>query len=183
MQPAPSAPVLPTQPGQASELTRPSPGVQPIQPTHPIWPVQPAEPVHPVEPFPPVQAAALPRGYYVDASVERLPAVSLTSRAPQILYLALGMVEALMITRVVLKLLAANADVGFVRFVYGVSAPLVAPFQGIFSTPVSHTNVLELSSLVALAVYALVAWGIVRLIFILGRQPGTATPTRHRGVV
>ncbi len=112
----------------------------------------------------------------MDASAERLPAVSPTYWISQILYLALGVVEALMITRVVLKLLAANADVGFVRFVYGVSAPLVTPFQGIFSTPVSHTNILELSSLVALAVYALVAWGIARLVFLLGKQrlPTTA---------
>jgi uncharacterized protein YggT (Ycf19 family) len=155
---------------------QPTHAIPPTQPIQPVWPVQPAEPIHPVEPLQQVQAAALPRSYYVDASAERLPAVSPTYRISQILYLALGVVEALMITRVVLKLLAANADVGFVRFVYGLSAPLVAPFQGIFSTPVSHTNVLELSSLVALAVYALIAWGIARLVFLLGKQrlPTTA---------
>ena len=82
-----------------------------------------------------------------------------------------------MIARVVLKALAANADVGFVRFVYGVSAPLVVPFQGIFPTPTSQSNVVEFSSLVAIAVYALVAWALVRLVLILGRQ--TETPAAH----
>jgi uncharacterized protein YggT (Ycf19 family) len=107
----------------------------------------------------------------MNADTEPLASVSATYRASQIIYLLAGIVEALIITRVVLKLLAANGAVGFVRFVYGVSAPLVAPFQGIFSTPVSNSNVLELSSLVAIAVYGLVAWGIVRLIVILARRP------------
>lgn len=111
----------------------------------------------------------------MDQSGERSRAVSPAYRASQIVYLLLGIVEALMIIRVALKLLAANADVGFVRFIYGLSAPLVAPFQGIFPTPVSNTNVLELSSLVAIVVYALVAWGIVRIIFILWRRPLTTT--------
>ena len=112
----------------------------------------------------------------MDPARERLPWVSPTYRASQILYLLLGIVETLIIIRVVLKLLAANSGVGFVRFAYGVSAPLMAPFQGIFPTPVSHNSVLELSSLVAMVVYALVAWGIVRIVFILGRQqvPTTA---------
>ncbi|HZC07166.1 MAG TPA: YggT family protein [Ktedonobacterales bacterium] len=99
------------------------------------------------------------------------PSVGIIYRVSQTLYLLVGIVEALIIIRVALKLLAANPAVGFVRFVYGISAPLVAPFQGIFPTPVSSANVLELSSLVAIAVYGLIAWGVVSLIFIAGRRP------------
>ena len=87
-----------------------------------------------------------------------------------ITYLILGVVETLIIARVILKLLAANPDSGFVRFVYNLSALFVAPFQGIFPTPATQNSVLELSSLVAIAVYALIAWGIVRLIAILSRR-------------
>jgi uncharacterized protein YggT (Ycf19 family) len=87
-----------------------------------------------------------------------------------ITYLVLGVVETPIITRVILKLLADNPGSGFVRFVYNVSAPLVAPFQGIFPTPTTQNSVLELSALVAIAVYALVAWGIVRLIAIFSRR-------------
>jgi hypothetical protein len=61
-----------------------------------------------------------------------------------------------------------------VRFVYTVSALLVAPFQGIFPTPATQNSVLELSSLVAIAVYALIAWGIVRLIAIVGQRQSLA---------
>ena len=149
---------------------QPAQSVPPIQSVQPVQPVQPAVPVQPVQPIQPGWS------YRMDPARERLPWVSPTYRASQILYLLLGIVETLIIIRVVLKLLAANSGVGFVRFAYGVSAPLMAPFQGIFPTPVSHNSVLELSSLVAIAVYALVAWGIVRIVFILGRQqvPPTA---------
>ena len=99
------------------------------------------------------------------------PSVGAIYRVSQTVYLLAGIAEALIIIRVALKLLAANAATGFVRFVYGVSAPLVAPFQGIFPTPVSNANVLELSSLLAIVVYGLIAWGLVRLIFLLGRRP------------
>jgi YGGT family protein len=141
-----------------------------MQPAHSVPPTQPVQPAVPVQPIQPGWS------YRMDPGRERLPSVSPTYRASQILYLLLGIVETLIIIRVVLKLLAANSGVGFVRFAYGVSAPLMAPFQGIFPTPVSHNSVLELSSLVAIAVYALVAWGIVRIVFILGRHqvPTTA---------
>ena len=134
-----------------------------MQPSQYAQPAQPVQQDQVMEPRPQFQPAG------------RQPAVSLAYRASQIVYLLLGIIEALMITRVALKLLAANPGVGFVRFVYGMSAPLVAPFQGIFPTPVSNTNILELSSLVAIAVYALVAWGIVSIISILGRRPLSTT--------
>jgi hypothetical protein len=92
-----------------------------------------------------------------------------------ITYLVLGVLEALLITRVILKLLAANPEAGFVRLIYDRSALFVAPFQGIFPTPATQNSVLELSSLVAIAVYAFIAWGIVRLIAILGPRLSSNT--------
>jgi YGGT family len=103
------------------------------------------------------------------------PGLSVAERAAMITYLVLGILEALLITRVILKLLAANPASGFVRFVYNLSALFVAPFQGIFPTPATQNSVLELSSLVAIAVYALIAWGIVRLIAILGPRLSSST--------
>jgi uncharacterized protein YggT (Ycf19 family) len=132
-----------------------APPSDPLQPTAPIRP--PALTYQPVEPL--------------QAPLQRSPGVSVAERATMITYLVLGLVEALIITRVILKLLAANPGSAFVRFIYNVSAPLVAPFQGIFPTPATQSSVLELSSLVALAVYALIAWGLVRLIAIFSRRP------------
>jgi YGGT family protein len=155
----------PTYPNQTQDQTATPPSsTQPndaLQPTAPIRPVaterQSVEPV-PVEP------------------VQRPPVATLADRATLIVWLLLGLVEAFLITRVVLKLLAANPAAGFVRFVYTVSAPLVVPFQGIFPTPSTANSVLELSSLVAIAVYALIGWGIVRLLTILNpRLASSAT--------
>ena len=52
----------------------------------------------------------------------------------------------------------------FVSFMYGVTAPLVAPFRGIFPDTATGFNVFEASALVAMAIYLLIGWGIVALI-------------------
>jgi YggT family protein len=136
-----------------------APPSEPLQPTAPIQPVAPVQLVQPMQPMQPVQ---------------RSPGVSVAERAAMITYLILGVVETLIITRVILKLLAANPGSGIVRFVYNVSAPLVAPFQGIFPTPATQNSVLELSSLVAIAAYALIAWLIVRVIAIVGQRQSSS---------
>ena len=71
--------------------------------------------------------------------------------------------------------LAANPEAAFTQFLYGITDPFVAPFQGVFPQPQSHGSVLELSSLLAIIIYALLAYVIVRVIaYARGRQP-TAT--------
>jgi uncharacterized membrane protein len=83
------------------------------------------------------------------------------------IWLVLGIVEVLLVFRFVLKLLGANPSSGFVNFVYSVSGPLTAPFRGIFSTPTAQgnitTSVFETSTVVAIIVYVIIAWGIVKL--------------------
>jgi hypothetical protein len=85
-----------------------------------------------------------------------------------IVYFIFGVLEILLAFRFVLKLAGASPSSGFVNFVYGVSRVFVAPFNGIFHTSLAQgaetTSVFEPSTLVALIVYALVAWGIVKLI-------------------
>jgi hypothetical protein len=107
--------------------------------------------------------------------VQPVLVVTRSDRATMIIWLVLGILEALLIMRVILKLLGANPVAGFVQLVYGVTAPFVAPFQGIFPTPETSRSILEPSSLVAIAVYALLAWGIVRIIAILNTRQGQST--------
>jgi len=152
----------PTYPDQTPDQ-RPGSSAQPnddLRPTAPIRPMafedQPAQPV-PVEP------------------VQRAPVVTLADRAAWIVWLALGVVEALLILRVALKALGANPAAGFVQFVYDVSAPLIVPFRAIFPTLATARGVLELSALVAIVVYALIAWGIVRLFAILDPRQEQST--------
>lgn len=83
------------------------------------------------------------------------------------IWLLLGILEVLLAARFVLKILGANPASGFVSLVYSLSRLFVSPFQGIFSTPTTQgditVSVFETATLVAIVVYALVAWGIVKL--------------------
>ena len=68
--------------------------------------------------------------------------------------------------RFVFALLGANAPNPFVHFIYAVSWPFAYPFVGIFgyTAPTSAvTPRVELYTLVAMAVWALVAWVLVRM--------------------
>lgn len=79
------------------------------------------------------------------------------------IYLIFGLIEALLAIRFVLKALGANAEAGFAQLMYGVTAPLVAPFSGLFGTPQAASGaVLEVHTLIALVIYALVTWLLVR---------------------
>ena len=58
-------------------------------------------------------------------------------------------------------------------FIYGVTAPLVGPFHGIFANSGAANNVFEPAALVAMLVFALIGWGIVVLIRISTAPKGT----------
>jgi len=85
-------------------------------------------------------------------------------RAVQATWFVVAVIATLIAIRFVLKMLGASQQAEFVAFVYGVTAPLVAPFRGIFPDSAQGFNVFEASSLVAIAIYLLIGWGIVALI-------------------
>jgi hypothetical protein len=81
------------------------------------------------------------------------------------IYIVLAVVDGLIAIRFVLKLLAANPEAGFAQLIYGLTAPLVAPFVGLLGNPATSTgNQFEMTSLAAMAVYALVAWLLTRIV-------------------
>ena len=106
----------------------------------------------------------------------------MASRVIQLVYLIFGLIEGLILIRFVLKALGANASAGFAQFIYGVTAPLVAPFYGLFGNPAAQGSVLEVHSIVALIVYALLAWLIVRLTWILVGETRSAVKTDSTAV-
>lgn len=83
----------------------------------------------------------------------------------RIVWFVAGALLVLLGFRFILSLLGANTSNGFAQFVYNASHPFVAPFFGLFNYQdtfgVSH---LEIYTLVAMAVYAVLAWGITKLI-------------------
>lgn len=88
------------------------------------------------------------------------------AKATQIIWLLTGILEALIGIRFLLKLLGANPQAGFAQFIYGITAVFLAPFIALFPSPSAAGSVLELSSLVAMLVYALAAWGVVRVMWV-----------------
>ena len=82
------------------------------------------------------------------------------------LYLLFGVLEGLLAIRFVLRLLGANPAAGFAQFIYGVTAPFIAPFAGLFGQPRFEGNVFEFNSLVAILVYALIAWVFIKIVWL-----------------
>src|SRR5579864_905813 len=94
-------------------------------------------------------------------------------RAAAIVGFVVGVVDIFIAARFLGKLLGASAHSAFVNFIYQVSAPMVAPFTGIFGNTGTNTNTFETASLVAIAVYAVIGWGLVVLIRIVTAPRGT----------
>lgn len=91
--------------------------------------------------------------------------VSSSNRAAQVVNYVLTVVEAVLLFRFVLKLFGANPGNGFVNFTYELTAPLLAPFRGIFASPTENGAVFETATVVAMIVYAVIAYLIIRFFF------------------
>lgn len=79
-----------------------------------------------------------------------------------------ALVEAVLGLRFILKLFAANPATPFVDWVYDTTAPLLEPFENIFSAPVLESGViLEFTTLFALIIYAIVAYLLIYLVEII----------------
>lgn len=76
----------------------------------------------------------------------------------------LGMLEMVLVLRFFFRLLAADQDKSLLLIPYNLSQVFVAPFQGIFRDQVLGTHsVFELSTLIAMGVFILLAWGLISL--------------------
>lgn len=89
-------------------------------------------------------------------------------RTKKMIYWVLALLEILLVFRLVLKLLGANTGSVFVSFIYSVSQAFVMPFIGVFRSPAAQgietQSVLEPATLIAMIVYALIAYGIIKLV-------------------
>jgi hypothetical protein len=97
-----------------------------------------------------------------------------SNRTIQIIWWVVGLLDTLIAIRFLLKVFGAN-PAPFVRFMYDLTWPLVAPFHGIFNSDQAGRSVFEPESLVAIVIYLLIGWGIVSLIRILSRPRSTTT--------
>lgn len=84
--------------------------------------------------------------------------------AQRVIWYIAGFIISLLALRVVMLMLGANREAPFVDFIYSISGVFAAPFYGIFPSPGFNGQFyLDSASLVAIVVYALLAWGIARL--------------------
>jgi hypothetical protein len=103
------------------------------------------------------------QGVATERVVERT--VSPAAKLERLVYYLFGLLQALLAIRVILSLLGANRGNGFADFIYTITHPFVAPFFGLFGYQFQYgVSRLEIETLVAMLVYALIGWGIGRLI-------------------
>jgi len=91
-----------------------------------------------------------------------------------LIYYLFGALEILLAFRLILKLTGANIASAFVSLIYGLTRIFILPFEGIFQRGyvqgVETSAVLEPATLVAIIVYAVLAWGIIKLIRIFSGE-------------
>lgn len=108
--------------------------------------------------------------YYNPAGVDRHREVHREYHASfeeviiRIINYVIGVIIAFLALRFVFELFGANAGAGVVSFIYGVSDIFMAPFVAIFQTNRVAGATFDWSALVAIAIYALIGWGLTALI-------------------
>ena len=102
-------------------------------------------------------------------------------KVTQFVWLLFGALEALIGVRVILMLIGANPANPFAALVYQLSELFLWPFRNLIANPAFGNSVLEITSLIAMIVYPLIGWAIVRLIWVLFyRAPTSQVTTYHR---
>lgn len=109
----------------------------------------------------------------------KAPEATNSQTVEYLVYFFFGALDILLAFRLILKIMGASMSSAFVKLVYGLSGVFILPFEGIFrrwfAQGVETSSIFEPSTLVAIAVYAVLAWGTVKLIRIFsGEQQTTA---------
>ena len=94
-----------------------------------------------------------------------------TFKATHLIWLLFGILEALIALRIGLKLVGANPNSPIVALIYGFTYLFLFPFAGLIGSPTYGSMVLELSSMFAMLIYALIAWAIERIVWLIFYRP------------
>jgi hypothetical protein len=92
-------------------------------------------------------------------------------KATQLVWLLFGILIALIALRIGLKLIGANADSSIVAAIYGFTGLFLFPFTGLIGSPTFGNMVLELSSVFAILIFALIAWAVERTVWLILYRP------------
>jgi len=94
-----------------------------------------------------------------------------TFKATQLIWLLLGVLEALIALRISLKLIGANPGSPIVMLIYGFTNLFLFPFTGLVNSPTAGNMELELSSMFAMLIYGLIGWAVERLVWLVFYRP------------
>jgi len=105
-------------------------------------------------------------------AVEAANQNSAIARVVNIVYYLFGIVEVILVVRVLLHLVAANSANGFANIIDTISYPFVALFATLVQNPILGANsVLEITTIIAMVAWAIVAWMVARLIWLVLSRP------------
>jgi hypothetical protein len=93
------------------------------------------------------------------------------NRSTQIVLLAFSILEGLIGLRILLKLIGANPESLLVALIYGVTSLFLFPFTGLVQPQTLGSMVLEISSMFAVVVYALIAALVEKIITLVFSRP------------
>jgi YGGT family protein len=92
-------------------------------------------------------------------------------KVTQLVWLLFGVLEALIALRIGLKLIGANPESPIVALIYGLTFMFLFPFEGLVASPTVGGMVLEISSMFAMLIYALIAWVVERTVWLIFYRP------------
>ncbi len=106
-----------------------------------------------------------------------------TFKVTQLIWLFLGILEAVLALRFLFKLIGVNEANTFASFLYGLTNLFVLPFQSLIGAPSTAGMTFEFTTLIAMIIYALIGWVVVKLVNVLFYRPRGPVSTQQRTVV
>lgn len=94
-------------------------------------------------------------------------------KATQIILWCFSILETMIALRIVLKLIGANPESFIVSLIYGITSPFLIPFAGLVRSPATDGMVLEISSIFAIVIYALIAVAFEKMLWVIVSRPRT----------
>ena len=116
-------------------------------------------------------SATVSQSSVVSETVTRSPSGAETAR--RVVVFVFGIIQALIVIRMVLLLADANQSNGLVKFIYDLSAVFVGPFEGILNTDAvrAGASIFDVAALVALIGWTILEFLIIAGIGIARREP------------
>ncbi len=95
---------------------------------------------------------------------------SSVAQTARFIYYIMGVVNVLLLLRLIFQAFGANRGSPIVALIYSLTGALLAPFRGIFDIAAAGESVIDPAIFVAMIIYALLAKGLVELLYLLTRR-------------